>query len=199
MKQNIPPLHGERLVIPVILGTLHVHIRVHPGFGHDTWPSNRFPDLLRQVDEQVGTRGKVGGDGEILPNSPQKARETIARRSANPKTKDACGLTKHRMKRRKAPQQELHLQNKTRTTKKRNENPEGDDERSARRLRQGQESIRAFARAEKASLPVIGFHPIRVDDIWIDGCPARPVCMALGWISVVPHVAGALSLAVVGR
>jgi hypothetical protein len=50
MKQTLPPLHRERLVIPILFRALHVHICIHPGLGHHAWPSHRFSDLLRQID-----------------------------------------------------------------------------------------------------------------------------------------------------
>ncbi len=45
----IPPLHSKRLVIPVLFGTLHVHICIYTGLRHHARPSHRFSDLLRQI------------------------------------------------------------------------------------------------------------------------------------------------------
>ncbi len=45
----IPPLHSKRLVIPVLFGTLHVHICIYTGLRHHARPAHRFSDLLRQI------------------------------------------------------------------------------------------------------------------------------------------------------
>lgn len=49
----IPPLHSKRLVIPVLFGTLHVHICIYTGLRHHARPSHRFSDLLRQICLQI--------------------------------------------------------------------------------------------------------------------------------------------------
>lgn len=47
-EHRIPPLNGEGLIVPVVLGANHIDIGVHPSLGWGARAADCLPDLLRQ-------------------------------------------------------------------------------------------------------------------------------------------------------
>jgi len=47
-KTNIPPLNGERLIVPVVFRTYHIGISINPSLGRGTGSAKRFANFLRQ-------------------------------------------------------------------------------------------------------------------------------------------------------